>query len=68
VGVVVVGGGIGYVVEVGEEFGCMTVVVVVEVGEEFGCTAKVVVEDWCWVDATFGRVEVLASALTGEGC
>jgi hypothetical protein len=64
---VVVGGGIGYVVVVGEEFGCMAVVVV-EVGEEFGCTAKVVVEDWCWVDAAFGRVEVPASALAGEGC
>jgi hypothetical protein len=31
-GVVVAGGGIGYVVEVDERFGCMT---------------EVVVEDWC---------------------
>jgi hypothetical protein len=38
-GVVVVGGGIGYMVEVSEEFGCMT---------------EVVVEDWRWVGATCG--------------
>jgi hypothetical protein len=34
-GVVVAGGGIGYVVEV------------VEVDERFGCMTEVVVEDWC---------------------
>jgi hypothetical protein len=53
---VVAGGGIGYVAEV-----------VVEVGEGFGCMAEVVVEDWCWVDTTFSRAEVPASALAGEG-
>jgi hypothetical protein len=42
-GVVMAGGGIGYVEEV-----------VVEVGEEFGCMAEVVVEDWCCLDDAFG--------------
>jgi hypothetical protein len=41
--VVVVGGGIGYMVEV-----------VVEVSEEFGCMTEVVVEDWRWVGAACG--------------
>jgi hypothetical protein len=68
--VVVVAGGICYiaeVVEVGEEFDCI-VEVVVEVGEEFDCIAEVVVEIWHWVDVAFGRVEVLAYTLAGEGC
>jgi hypothetical protein len=71
IGVVVAGGGIGrvaeVVVEVGEGFGCMAEVVV-EVGEGFGHMVEVVVEDWCWVAAIFGRAEVPASALAGEGC
>jgi hypothetical protein len=66
---VVVAGRIDYVAEVvkvAEGFGY--VAEVVEGGEGFGCMIEMVVEDWCRVNATFGREEVLASALAGKGC
>jgi hypothetical protein len=55
--VVRVVGRIDYVVEV-----------VVVVDGEFGYVAKVVVVGWRWVDAAFGRVEVRAFVIVGEGC
>jgi hypothetical protein len=63
------------VVKVLGRIGCPVVTVVGDMGscrmaevvEGYNCVLEVAEVGWCWVDAAFGIVMTLASALAGEG-